>query len=208
MHKFGLGIVTIIYSIRVFAEVSPSNILDYDYLYASVGSGSLNEDAGVNSNASIFSIGGSYQVDEHWLAVGDYTARFLHPDETTTRADTLMAGVGYRYAIISDFDAVTSYQIGVTKAKVELNDVTNTTVSSDTEFIHGAKVALNYGFSDSWIAIGSVQFNRSDLFDEEVYHTSLRYLVTPKFAVGGFYNHRNGQDERTNEIGVNFLLEL
>ncbi|MGF1755628.1 hypothetical protein L4C33_18770 [Vibrio makurazakiensis] len=196
------------YSMKLSAEEVPSTILDYDYLYASVGSGSLNEDAGVNSNASIFSIGGSYQADDNWLVVGDYTARFLHPDETTTRADTLMAGAGYRYVIVRDFDFVTSYQIGVTKAKVELNDAANTTVSSDTEFIHGVKVALNYGFSESWIAIGSVQFNRSDLLDEEVYHTSLRYLVTPKFAVGGFYNHRNGQDERTNEIGINFLLEL
>jgi len=206
MLKYSLVPVLVVFSSVASAEPISAEILDYNYVYASAGSGSLNEDAGVNNNASIYSLGLSYEISDNWLVLGDYAARFIHPDETTTRADTLMGGVGYKYSIAQDFDLVTSYQVGVTKAKVELND-SNITVSSDTEFIHGAKVALNYGFAKSWIASGSVQVNRSDLFDEEVYHSSLRYLVTTKFAIGGFYNHRNGEQERTNELGVNFLLE-
>lgn len=206
MLKYGLVPVLVGFSSSLLANSLPSEILDYNHVYASAGSGSLNEDAGGNNNASIFSLGLSHEMTDEWLILGDYAARFVHPNESTTRTDTLMGGVGYKYRIDQDFDFVASYLLGVTKSKAELNE-SNVTLSSETEFIHGAKIALNYGFSRAWIANGSIQFNRSDLFDEEVYHAGLRYLVTPKFAVGGFYNHRNGSENRTNELGVNFLLE-
>ncbi|MFA0569016.1 outer membrane beta-barrel protein [Vibrio gallaecicus] len=206
MFKYSLVTVLMACSSIAWSNENPTDILDYDYIYASAGSGSLNEDATANANASVYALGVSYMMNDNWLLMGDYTARFIHPDDTTTRIDTLMGGIGYRYNLMQDFDFIASYNLGITKAKVELN-TNNIAVSSDTELIHGGKVALNYGFAESWIASGSIQVNRSDLIDEEIYQTSLRYLVTSRFAIGGFYAHRDGNTQRTNELGINFLLE-
>ncbi|MCF7502434.1 MULTISPECIES: outer membrane beta-barrel protein [Vibrio] len=210
MWKLSLVSVIAVFSSNSWAVSGDVNILDYDHIYATAHSGSLNEDAGSNNNASSYGLGVSYTMTDDWLLLGDYSARFIHPDETTTRIDTLMTGAGYRYSIRKDLDLVASYLLGITKGKVEDND-TNQTESSDTEFIQGLKAELNYGFAKRWIANGSVQVNRSDLFDEEIYHLGLRYLVTNKFAIGGSYQHRDGEgkirSERTNELGVEFFLE-
>ncbi|MCC4817454.1 hypothetical protein BCU85_17720 [Vibrio lentus] len=213
MSKWKLSLVSAVFmfSPSLWAATDVVDILDYDHIYATAHSGSLNEDAGGNNNASSFGLGVSYAMTDDWLLLGDYSARFIHPDESTTRIDTLMPGVGYRYSIKKDLDVVAYYLLGVTKGEVEDND-TNRTESSDTEFIQGVKAELNYGFAKRWIANGSVQVNRSDLFDEEIYHLGLRYLVTNKFAIGGSYQHRDGEgskggSERTNELGVEFFLE-
>ncbi|MFA0056547.1 hypothetical protein [Vibrio echinoideorum] len=210
MWKLSLVSVIAVFSSNSWAVSGDVNILDYDHIYATAHSGSLNEDAGSNNNASSYGLGVSYTMTDDWLLLGDYSARFIHPDETTTRIDTLMTGAGYRYSLRKDLDLVASYLLGITKGKVEDND-TNQTESSDTEFIQGLKAELNYGFAKRWIANGSVQVNRSDLFDEEIYHLGLRYLVTNKFAIGGSYQHRDGEgkirSERTNELGVEFFLE-
>ncbi|MGF1746705.1 hypothetical protein [Vibrio minamisatsumaniensis] len=213
MSKWKLSFVSAVFlfSPSLWAEDHRMDVLDYDHIYATAHSGSLNEDAGRNSNASSFGLGGSYTINDDWLLLGDYSARFIHPDESTTRIDTLMTGAGYRYGIKKDLDIVASYQLGITKGEVELNR-TNETLESNTEFVQGVKAELNYGFAKRWIANGSVQLNRSDLFDEEIYHLGLRYLVTNKFAIGGSYQHRDGESskgvrERTNELGVEFFLE-
>ncbi|MFA0077005.1 outer membrane beta-barrel protein [Vibrio artabrorum] len=213
MPKWKLSFVSAVFlfSPSLWAEDHRMDVLDYDHIYATAHSGSLNEDAGGNSNASSFGLGGSYTINDDWLLLGDYSARFIHPDESTTRIDTLMAGAGYRYGIKKDLDIVASYLLGMTKGEVEVNR-TNETLESDTQFVQGLKAELNYGFAKRWIANGSVQLNRSDLFDEEIYHLGLRYLVTNKFAIGGSYQHRDGESskgvsERTNELGVEFFLE-
>ncbi|MCZ8501243.1 outer membrane beta-barrel protein [Vibrio lentus] len=213
MSKWKLSLVSAVFmfSPSLWAATDVVDILDYDHIYATAHSGSLNEDAGGNNNASSYGLGVSYAMTDDWLLLGDYSARFIHPDDTTTRIDTLMPGVGYRYSIKKDLDVVAYYLLGITKGEVEDND-TNRTESSDTEFIQGVKAELNYGFAKRWIANGSVQVNRSDLFDEEIYHVGLRYLVTNKFAIGGSYQHRDGEgskggSERTNELGVEFFLE-
>ncbi|WP_192890443.1 outer membrane beta-barrel protein [Vibrio bathopelagicus] len=213
MSKWKLSFVSAVFmfSPSLWADTHSVDILDYDHIYATAHSGSLNEDVGSNNNASSYGLGVSYAMTDDWLLLGDYSARFIHPDDTTTRIDTLMPGVGYRYSIKNDLDIVAYYLLGITKGKVEDND-TNRTESSDTEFIQGVKAELNYGFAKRWIANGSVQVNRSDLFDEEIYHLGLRYLVTNKFAIGGSYQHRDGEgskggSERTNELGVEFFLE-
>ena len=213
MSKWKLSLVPAVFmfSPSLWADTNAVDILDYDHIYATAHSGSLNEDAGSNNNASSYGLGVSYAMTDDWLLLGDYSARFIHPDESTTRIDTLMAGAGYRYSIKKDLDIVASYLLGITKGEVELNG-SNETIESDTEFVQGVKAELNYGFAKRWIANGSVQVNRSDLFDEEIYHLGLRYLVTNKFAVGGSYQHRDGEgskggSERTNELGVEFFLE-
>ncbi|MEZ8628340.1 outer membrane beta-barrel protein [Vibrio splendidus] len=213
MSKWKLSLVPAVFmfSPNLWADTNAVDILDYDHIYATAHSGSLNEDAGGNNNASSYGLGVSYAMTDDWLLLGDYSARFIHPDDTTTRIDTLMPGVGYRYSIKRDLDVVAYYLLGITKGEVEDND-TNRTESSDSEFIQGVKAELNYGFAKRWIANGSVQVNRSDLFDEEIYHVGLRYLVTNKFAIGGSYQHRDGEgskggSERTNELGVEFFLE-
>ena len=153
MSKWKLSLVSTVFmfSPSLWAETHSVPILDYDHIYATAYSGSLNEDAGGNNNASSFGLGGSYAMTGGWLLLGDYSARFIHPDDTTTRIDTLMPGVGYRYGIKKDLDVVAYYLLGITKGKVEDND-TNRTESSDTEFIQGVKVGLNYGFAKRWIA--------------------------------------------------------
>ncbi|NAZ46456.1 outer membrane beta-barrel protein [Vibrio toranzoniae] len=213
MSKWKLSLVStvFVFSPSLWAETHSVNILDYNHIYATAHSGSLNEDAGGNNNASSFGLGASYAVTDDWLLLADYNARFIHPDKSTTRIDTLMPGVGYRYSIKKDLDIVASYLLGITKGESELNS-SNKTLESDTEFIQGVKAELNYGFAKRWIANGSVQVKRSDLFDEEIYHLGLRYLVTNKFAIGGSYQHRDGEgskggSERTNELGVEFFLE-
>lgn len=213
MSKWKLSLVPAVFmfSPSLWADTNAVDILDYDHIYATAHSGSLNEDAGGNNNASSYGLGVSYAMTDDWLLLGDYSARFIHPDDTTTRIDTLMPGVGYRYSIKRDLDVVAYYLLGITKGEVEDND-TNRTESSDSEFIQGVKAELNYGFAKRWIANGSVRVNRSDLFDEEIYHVGLRYLVTNKFAIGGSYQHRDGEgskggSERTNELGVEFFLE-
>jgi len=208
--KLGLVSVCAAFSFEGMAQDNESKDLDFNYVTASVYSGSLNADAGGNNNASVFGLGVSYELTDKWLLVGDYTARFIHPDESTTRIDTLMGGAGYRFNIRKDLDIVASYLLGVTKGEVELNS-NNQTLESDTEFIHGGKLDLNYGFAKRWVANGSIQANRSELFDEEIYHLGLRYKITSKFSIEGAYQHRNGDSdnggERTNELGLAFRLE-
>ncbi|WP_255230553.1 outer membrane beta-barrel protein [Vibrio pelagius] len=208
--KLGLVSVCAAFSFEGMAQDNESKDLDFNYVTASVYSGSLNADAGGNNNASVFGLGVSYELTDKWLLVGDYTARFIHPDESTTRIDTLMGGAGYRFNIRKDLDIVASYLLGVTKGEVELNS-NNKTLESDTEFIHGGKLDLNYGFAKRWVANGSIQANRSELFDEEIYHLGLRYKITSKFSIEGAYQHRNGDSdnggERTNELGLAFRLE-
>ena len=208
--KLGLVSVCAAFSFEGMAQDNESKDLDFNYVTASVYSGSLNADAGGNNNASVFGLGVSYELTDKWLLVGDYTARFIHPDESTTRIDTLMGGAGYRFNIRKDLDIVASYLLGVTKGEVELNS-NNKTLESDTEFIHGGKFDLNYGFAKRWVANGSIQANRSELFDEEIYHLGLRYKITSKFSIEGAYQHRNGDSdnggERTNELGLAFRLE-
>ncbi|MEZ9058153.1 outer membrane beta-barrel protein [Vibrio pelagius] len=208
--KLGLVSVCAAFSFEGMAQDNESKDLDFNYVTASVYSGSLNADAGGNNNASVFGLGVSYELTDKWLLVGDYTARFIHPDESTTRIDTLMGGAGYRFNIRKDLDIVASYLLGVTKGEVELNS-NNQTLESDTEFIHGGKLDVNYGFAKRWVANGSIQANRSGLFDEEIYHLGLRYKITSKFSIEGAYQHRNGDSdnggERTNELGLAFRLE-
>ncbi|WP_299695365.1 hypothetical protein [uncultured Vibrio sp.] len=212
MPKWKLSLISLLFVISPssWAETSNMDILDYDHLYATAHSGSFDEEGGGNDSASSFGVGFSYTVADSWVLLADYSARFIHPDESTTRIDTLMAGAGYRYSIKKDLDIVASYLLGITKGEIELNE-TNQTLESDTEFIQGVKLDLNYGFAKRWITNGSVQVNRSDLYDEEIYHLGLRYLVTSAFAIGGSYQHRDGEGKfrngSTDELGVEFILE-
>ncbi|MFA0501410.1 hypothetical protein AB4496_21585, partial [Vibrio sp. 10N.222.46.A1] len=123
MTKWKLSLVSAIFmfSSSSWAETHRVDILDYDHIYATAHSGSLNEDAGSNNNASSYGLGISYAITDDWLLLGDYSARFIHPDESTTRMDTLMPGIGYRYSIKRDLDIVAYYLLGITKGEVEDN---------------------------------------------------------------------------------------
>ncbi len=166
------------FSPSLWAATDVVDILDYDHMcHCSFGQ------FGMKTRVVIITLrrglGVSYAMTDDWLLLGDYSARFIHLDDTSQlELIRFMPGVGYRYSIKKiQMWWLTTYSVLPCKWSWKTTTI-NRTESSDTEFIQGIKAELNYGFAKRWIANGSVQVNRSDLFDEEIYHVGLRYLVT------------------------------
>jgi len=186
-----------------------TNQINYDYAYADLSAGSLNENIGVNNNVTALSVGGNYLWTENILFTLDYTARFIHPDDFTTELYTLLPGVAYRYPLLDKLDLVAKAKMGYLWAK-QTQDSTNAKLYSDNDFVVGAGLELKYALNLDWELAASAEFNYSDFLEEGIYQLRADYRVSPRITLGGFYTHRSGDFETvkisgsatTNEGGV------
>ncbi|MEH0759901.1 outer membrane beta-barrel protein [Vibrio sp. 16] len=190
------------FSTATFAQqTEPTSPIDYDYVYAEVSAGSLDEYIGVNSDVSSFSIGGYYSLNQSWLLALDYEARFIHPETTTTEIYTLLPGVVYRYNMFDSFDLLAGVKMGLLWAN-QTNNETDKFISKDHRFMLGGNLTARYQFSPNWSVEGSMEVRRSDTLDEEVYVLRTDYDLTERISLGGFYKHRHESTATTNEGGL------
>ncbi|MGF1842226.1 porin family protein [Vibrio clamense] len=177
----------------------------YDYLYATVSSGSFDSDIGGNSNVTTWNLGGNGLVTEHWLVAVDYSARFVNLKSTDLRIDTLLAGGGYRFKLREDLDLVTVAQVGAIKAKETLESI-DKTLYSESEFVYAGSLYLNYAFTEKTEGRLAAEFNRSDWIDENITRLEVNHYITSAIALGGFYTYRKANSHYSNEAGVSFRV--
>lgn len=177
----------------------------YDYLYATVSSGSFDSDIGGNSNVTTWNLGGNGLVTEHWLVAVDYSARFVNLKSTDLRIDTLLAGGGYRFELREDLDLVTVAQVGAIKAKETIESI-DKTLYSESEFMYAGSIHLNYAFTEKTEGSLVGEFNRSDWIDEDIARLEINHYITPVIGLGGFYTYRKANSHYSNEAGVSFRV--
>ncbi|MGD8170253.1 outer membrane beta-barrel protein [Vibrio sp. TRT 21S02] len=185
----------------VMADSSTTNNIEYEYIHADLSSGSLNENLGENNNVTTLTIGGNYLFTDHWVASLDYSARFIHPANTTTEIYSLMPGIGYRYALIEDLDMLAQASVGYIRARTT-NDITDETLKSDTELRYGTSLTLSYALNENWQASVIGELTRSDILDENLLTLRGDYKLSKRFMLGGFYTHRDTGESTTNEGGI------
>ncbi|NOH80555.1 porin family protein [Vibrio sp. RE86] len=200
--KMGWAVAPILLSLSASVLAAEStNQLKYDYLYADLSAGSLNENLGVNNNVTALSIGGNYLLSEHVLATLDYTARFIHPDDITSELYTLLPGVAYRYPLMDKLDIVATAKLGYLWA-TQTRDSTDEELFKDNEFMWGASLELKYALNKSWELAMKGELNHSDLIEEGIFNLRADYQFSSRMSVGGFYTHRDG-DFETSQISGN-----
>lgn len=191
------------------AENNQLNNVNYDFIYADLSSGSLNENLGEDNNATALAVGGNYVWSDNILFTLDYTARFIHPTDITTELYTLLPGVAYRYPLADKLDIVTTAKLGYLWAK-QTRDSTDEKLYSDSDLTLGASVELRYALTEKWQLATSGEYNHTDFLDERVFNVRADYQFAKRFTAGVFYTHRDGDFETaqikgsstTNEGGI------
>jgi len=174
------------------------NDVNYNNLYADLSAGSLNENLGVNNNVTALSIGGNYLWTDNILATLDYSARFIHPDATTTEFYTLLPGIAYRYPIMDKLDIVATAKLGYLWASQTV-DATDQELFKDNGVMWGGSLELKYALTKTWELAMRGELNNSDTADVGVFHVRADYQFSSNLSIGGFYTHRDG-DYKTSEI--------
>ncbi len=199
-------------SLAALPAISRAAVMDqaekfgYEHIHLDVGAGTTNEEWLDNSNATTVGLGGNYLFTENWLFNVDYSAQFFHPDDFTLRIDRLLFGGGYRYGVTEQFDIYGIYGIGAIKAKAT-DDKTDNTLSSDSELIQAVTVGVNYLLSEKLIATAEVEFNRSDIVDENNFKIGFNYQWHKVIGTGLFYQFRDTDysgesSDYVNEVGL------
>ncbi|EHC9866354.1 outer membrane beta-barrel protein [Vibrio alginolyticus] len=199
-------------SLAALPAISSAAVMDqaekfgYEHIHLDVGAGTTNEEWLDNSNATTVGLGGNYLFTENWLFNVDYSAQFFHPDDFTLRIDRLLFGGGYRYGVTEQFDIYGIYGIGAIKAKAT-DDKTDNTLSSDSELIQAVTVGVNYLLSEKLIATAEVEFNRSDIVDENNFKIGFNYQWHKVIGTGLFYQFRDTDysgesSDYVNEVGL------
>ena len=199
-------------SLAALPAISSAAVMDqaekfgYEHIHLDVGAGTTNEEWLDNSNATTVGLGGNYLFIENWLFNVDYSAPFFHPDDFTLRIDRLLFGGGYRYGVTEQFDIYGIYGIGAIKAKAT-DDKTDNTLSSDSELIQAVTVGVNYLLSEKLIATAEVEFNRSDIVDENNFKIGFNYQWHKVIGTGLFYQFRDTDysgesSDYVNEVGL------
>ncbi|ENG5980629.1 porin family protein [Vibrio sp. 1641] len=199
-------------SLAALPAISSAAVMDqaekfgYEHIHLDVGAGTTNEEWLDNSNATTVGLGGNYLFTENWLFNVDYSAQFFHPDDFTLRIDRLLFGGGYRYGVTEQFDIYGIYGIGAIKAKAT-DDKTDNTLSSDSELIQAVAVGVNYLLSEKLIATAEVEFNRSDIVDENNFKIGFNYQWHKVIGTGLFYQFRDTDysgesSDYVNEVGL------
>jgi len=177
------------------------------YFYADLAAGALDDDIGTNSNVTSLSVGGVMPLSFGLLASLDYSARFIHPDETTTEIYTLLPGLGMQFDLAQNLALQGLVKAGMQWAE-QTNDITDTTLSSNDEFTWGGELGLIYQLNERWSAIADVEWNRSDIIDVDIYTLRANYRASQRMSFGGFYTHRNSGVTTTNEGGVSLRVHF
>ncbi|MCG9679898.1 transporter [Vibrio sp. Isolate24] len=201
-----LAPIFLVTSLSAFGQ-NTAHDLNYDFLYADLSAGSLDENLGVNSNVTSLAVGGNMLLDDQFLATLDYEARFIHPKDTTTERYTLLPGAAFRYSLEDKWDLVAGAKAGFIWS-TQTNDVTDEKISSDSKFMWGGDITLKYELSKLWELSVTGGVRRSDILDEDIFNMRGDYQISPKLMLGGFYTHRNNGSTTTNEGGVSLRYLL
>ncbi|KGY12170.1 membrane protein [Vibrio tubiashii] len=172
---------------------SQTNHLNYDYLYADLSSGSLREDSD-SKNATALAVGVNYLWNDNLLFTLDYSARFIHPADVTTELYTLLPGVAYRFPLADKLDLVAGAKLGYLWGKQSL-DSTNEKLFSDNNGSFGASLAVKYAFFSNWELASSIEINRADFVEENLFQIRADYQFAKDFTFGAFYTYRKSEFE-------------
>ncbi|EGQ9217142.1 porin family protein [Vibrio parahaemolyticus] len=193
-------------AISIASEAEQAAKFGYEHIYLDVGSGTTNKDWLDNSNATTLGLGGNYLITDNWLLNVDYSAQFFHPDDLTLRVDRLLFGGGYRYGINDQLDVYGTYGLGALKAKAT-DEKTDSTISSDTEFLQAVTIGANYLLNKQWMVSAQIQANRSDVVDENKYRIGFNYQWHDVIGTGLYYQYRDTDysgesSDYINEVGL------
>ncbi|WP_039949030.1 outer membrane beta-barrel protein [Vibrio ichthyoenteri] len=188
-----------------FASFGQIGLSDFRYGYVDFAAGSLDEKIGENSNVTAINAGGKLPIDRRWLATLDYSARFIHPDKTTTEIYTVLPGVAARIDAGPGLQFLANAKAGMQWARLT-DDKTNIKLESSNEFVWGMEVGLVYNITPRWRLATDAELNRSDILDVEIYSLRADFRINSGFTMGGFYSHRDSERGSTNEGGVAMKL--
>ncbi|EGU31716.1 outer membrane beta-barrel protein [Vibrio scophthalmi] len=194
--------ITLPISLSCFGQIGLS---DYRYGYVEFASGSLDEDIGGNSNITAINTGGKLPIDQRWLATLDYSARFIHPEKTTTEIYTLLPGVAARIDAGPGLEFLVGGKAGMQWARLT-DDDTDVKLESSNEFVWGLEIGLIYNITQRWRLATDAELNRSDILDVDIYSLRADYRINSGFTAGAFYSHRESDRGSTNEGGVALKL--
>lgn len=189
-------------SLTSFGQIGLS---DYRYGYAEFATGSLDENIGDNSNITAINVGGKLPIDRRWLATLDYSARFIHPERTTTEIYTLLPGVAARIDAGPGLEFLVGGKAGMQWARLT-DDDTDIKLESSDEFVWGLEVGLIYNMTQRWRLATDAELNRSDILDVDIYSLRADYRINSAFTAGAFYSHCESDRGSTNEGGVALKL--
>ena len=169
-----------------------------NFVYAELASGSLDERIGVNSNVTTLKIGGQNLLRDPLYLTVDYSARFIHPQNTTTELYSLLPGIKFRYQIVDELELGAGLKLGYLWAK-QTQDIDGVKLYSKNRVQWGGTTELRYRVSNEWELSAAVELKNSDTVDEHIFYLSSEYHVSPDVKLGIFYSQTNG-DYNTAKI--------
>lgn len=190
--------LSVTFLICVGAFAADGNSSDGDFVYAELASGSLDERIGVNSNVTTLKIGGQNLLRDHFYVAVDYSARFIHPQNTTTELYSLLPGIKFRYQIIDELELGAGVKLGYLWAK-QTQDIDGVNLYSENSVQWGGMTELRYRVSNDWELSVAGELKNSDTVDEHIFYLFSEYYVSPDVKLGIFYSHTNG-DYNTAKI--------
>ena len=197
LMRTALG-VTFLFCAGAFA--ADKNSSDGNYLYAELASGSLDERIGVNSNVTTLKIGGQNFLRDHFYLAIDYSARFIHPQNTTTELYSLLPGINFRYEIIDNLELGAGLRLGYLWAK-QTQDSNGENLYSENGVQWGGMTEVRYRVNSGCELSIAGELKKSDTVDEHILYFISEYHVSTDFKVGIFYRHTNGDYSTANIKG-------
>lgn len=84
---------------------------------------------------------------------------------------------------------------------------TDSTISSDTEFLQAVTFGANYLLNEQWMVSAQIQANRSDVVDENKYRIGFNYQWHDVIGTGLYYQYRDTDysgesSDYINEVGL------
>ncbi|KQH84329.1 Ail and OmpX [Vibrio furnissii] len=172
--------------------------LQYDYLDAHLSSGSVTGlyAKGESDNVTSVGLGASYKWQEtNGLLVGDYSARFYHPDDDTIERYQLRFGGGYRWSLAKQLDLVTHVKVGGVRIRVEQGD-------NETDFVYSADIGLRYAVTPKFEMSLTGEAIRNQWQDENIATLRADYALFRRVALGGLIAYRDGEGHYINEMAL------
>ncbi len=179
--------------------------LSYDYVYADLASGTKDETLGRNSDVMDLAVGGYYGLDSTWILTGEYSARFIHLDDTTAQNYILLPGLGMRIGLGERLDLLVDGKLGGIRYVLS-DDDSDDDIESSTKLMYGASARLRYALTENWQLGAGLRLRRSDIVDEDIMDVGVHYRFNSLFALGGFYTHTEYSHHSSNSGGLSLRV--
>lgn len=179
-------------------SLSQQQPLQYDYIKAELSSGRVSDlySAGESDNVTALLLGVSHKwQDSNGLMVGDYSARFYHPDNQTIERYQLRLGAGYRWLWTDNLDFVAHIKAGGLRIRMENDD-------STTDFIYSADIGLRYAWTAKFEVSLTGEAIRNPWQDENIATLRADYYLFKRVALGGLVSYRDGEENDVSEMGL------